>query len=264
MSKDNTPCTADRRTFLKAVGIGTATSVVVTGSGSAQDDDSLDAQLEEVRKATTKYADPRKALDDGYEIVGPFVTEMGWQFINQKRVQKAAKNGFTLTKPQLLTYGDTGEGLDGLVLGAVGYAIPVGAQDYTEENPPDLFGDRIMVTDRSEQWHIQPSGEHVFAMQADPASDEFPESIADVPVGERLRSTHWLEITPGGKPGEPLLEPTTTLVGDLRSETMMDTRVVVDSTVYPDLLTLHAWVHHDNPYGVFNRQNPDLSSELTP
>lgn len=251
--------TTDRRTFLKAVGAGTATSVVVTGAGSAHDGDSLDDQLAEVKEATSKYADPRTALDDGYRIMGPYVSGMGWHFMHPERVQAAAEGGFTLTEPQLLTYGDPGDGVDGLVLGAVEYAIPLGARDFTEENPPDLFDD-----DGEETWHVHPSAEHAFVMRADPSSEEFPESVADVPLDERLRSTNWLELAPGGSPGEPMLEPRTMLVGDFRGERVMNTRAVVSSSAHPDLLTLHAWIHHDNPEGVFTGHNPELPSEPTP
>lgn len=251
---------ADRRTFLKAVGAGTATGMVVTGTAGAQDGESLDAQLTEVREATSKYEDPQKAIDDGFRIMGPYVSGMGWHFMNPERVQVAAEDGFTLTEPQLLTYGDPGDGLDGLVLGAVEYAIPVGVRDYTEENPPDMFADE----DGQETWHVHPSAEHAFVMRGDPSSEDFPESAADVPLDERLRSTNWLEIAPGGSPGEPMLEPGTMLVGDFRGERVMNTRAVVSSSVHPDLLTLHAWVHEDNPEGVFAGHNPELPSEPEP
>lgn len=258
MSKDTTLDAVDRRTFLNAVGVGTAASMAVTGSSVAQDGDSLDAQLAEVREATSKYSDPLKAIDDGYRVMGPYVPGMGWHFIHQGRVQQAVQNGFTRTKPQLLTYGDTGRGLEGLMLGAVEYAIPLGARDYTEENQPSLFDDD------EEEWHVHPSAEHAFAMRADPESEEFPESMADVPVAKRLRSTHWVEIAPGGKPGEPMLDSQTMVMSDLRSDRVMNARAVVESSAHPDLLTLHAWVHHANPYGVFSGGNPAIPNNPTP
>lgn len=260
MSKDTKIGSANRRTFLKAVGAGTAMGVVVTGTGVGYDDEDLDAQLAEVREATAKYEDPQKALDDGYRIMGPYVSGMGWHFMHPERVETAAEGEIVLTEPQLLTYGDPGEGPDEIVLGAVEYAIPLGAREYTEENPPDLFDDE----DGEEAWHVHPSAEHAFVMQADPSSKEFPESVADVPLDERLRSTNWLEVAPGGSPGEPMLEPRTMLVGDFRGERVMNPRAVVSSSVHPDLLTLHAWVHHDNPEGVFSGHNPELPSEPTP
>ncbi|WP_458207931.1 hypothetical protein [Haladaptatus sp. NG-SE-30] len=260
MSKDNTPGTADRRAFLKAVGAGTATSMTISGTVGAHDKDSLDDQVTKVKDATSKYTNPQKALDDGYQVMGPYVTGMGWHFMHHGRVQAAAKNGLTLTEPQLLTYGDTGEGIKGLVLGAVEYAIPVGAGDFSEENPPDLFDDE----DSAETWHTHHSAEHVFAMRGDPRSEKFPESITDVPPAERVRSTRWLEISPGGKPGEPMLEPKTALVGDLRGDEVTNARMVVSSSVHPDLLTLHAWVHQNNPEGVFAEINPELPNQPMP
>jgi hypothetical protein len=230
------------------------------GTTVAQGDESLDAQLSEVREATSKYEGPRKAIDDGYRIMGPYVSGMGWHFMHPERVQSAAGDGLALTEPQLLTYGDPGDGTDGLVLGAVEYAIPLDAGDYTEENPPDLFDDQ----DGEETWHVHRSAEHAFAVRGDPSSEEFPGSMADVPLAERLRSTNWLEIAPGGSPGEPMLKPKTMLVGDFRGEEVMNTRAVVSSSVHPDLLTLHAWVHEDNPEGVFAGQNPELPSDPAP
>lgn len=256
----DTEDTTNRRTFLKAVGVGTATSVVVTGSTTAHDQETLDEQLTKVDKATEKYADIQMALDDGYRIMGPYVSGMGWHLMHPNRVQAAAKDGFTLTEPQLLTYGDSGDGPDGLMLGAVEYAIPLGAGNYTEENPPDLFNDE----DGEETWHVHPSAEHAFAIRGDPSSEEFPESMAGVPIAERLRSTNWLELAPGGKPGEPMLKPKTMLVGDFRGGRVMNTRAVVSSSVHPDLLTSHAWVHTDNPEGVFAGHNPELTNEPTP
>ncbi len=250
----------DRRTFLKAVGVGTATGVVGTGTGTAHDQETLDEQLTKVRKATEKYADIQTALDDGYQIMGPYVSGMGWHLMHGERVQAAATDGFTLTEPQLLTYADSGDGPEGVVLGAVEYAIPLGMRDYTEENPPDLFNDQ----NGEETWHVHPSAEHAFLVKADPSSDDFPASVSDVPLAEQLRSTNWLEIVPGGKPGEPMLKPKTMFVGDFRGERVMNQRAVVSSSVHPDLLTLHAWVHKENPEGVFAGHNPELTNDPKP
>lgn len=254
MPRDHALDVTDRRTFLRGVGAATATAVAGTGPVAG---DSLDADLAAVEEATAEYADPRRALDDGYRVMGPFVAGMGWHFVHEGRLRDAAESGFTATEPQLLTYGDAGEGLDGLVLGAVEYAVPVGARDYTEDAPPDLF---VEETDE-ETWHTHHAAEHVFAVQADASGEDLPESTADVPPGERLRSTRWLEVAPGGTRGDPAFEPGTAVVGDFRGGEVMDARVVVDSIVHRDWLTLHAWVHLDNPEGVFEEHNPDLPSE---
>jgi hypothetical protein len=73
-----------------------------------------------------------------------------------------------------------------------------------------------------------------------------------------------MEVAPGGSPDDPMFEPKTMLVGDLRTDGVTDARAVVDSSTHPDLLTLHAWVHHDNPDGVLAGHNPDLPGSPTP
>lgn len=255
----NPPFGLDRRTFLKATGAGAAVSSLAFGT-AATADESLDDQLAKAEKATEKYADPQTALDDGFQPMGPFVPGMGWHFLNAANVEAAVEDGFDIEKPQLLTYGDAGGGCNGeLVLGSVEYAVPVGAGEHDEENPPDIFDDE----DSSERWHVHSTAEHVLALPVDPhegVSDDFPESPADVPLADQLRTTNWVEVTPGGEPGSPMFEHGMMIVADLEGGEAIDMRAVVGAAVHPDLLTLHAWVHLENPDGVFAPINPELPS----
>lgn len=248
-----------RRTVLKAAGAGAAVSALAFGA-TAADGESLDDQLQRVREATEQYADPQVAMDDGFQLMGPFVPGMGWHFINEANVQAAVEDGFDIEQPQLLTYGDTGAGCDGeLVLGAVEYAIPVGPRGFDEENPPDVFADED--ADATADWHIHPRAEHVFTLSVDPEAgipDDFPTSPADAAFTDQLRTTNWIELTPGGEPESPKFEHGEVLLTDFNARGALNARAVVEAFVHPDLWTLHAWVHHDNPDGVFTAHNSTL------
>jgi hypothetical protein len=229
------------------------------GAASTTKDESLDEQLTRITEATSKYADLQVALEDGFQLMGPFVPGMGWHFINEANVQAAVENGFDIEKPQLLTYGDTGAGCDGeLVLGSVEYAIPVGARGFDAESPPDVFNDE--AADATEEWHVHHAAEHAFTLPVDPEAglpEDFP-AFADL-----LQTTNWVELTPGGEPGSPKFEHGEMLLTGLNSRRLLDARAVVGSSAHPDLWTLHVWVHHDNPDGVFTAHNPDLPRSPT-
>ena len=248
-----------RRTVLKAAGTGAVVSSLAVGTTAAREE-SLDEQLSTVKEATEQYADPQTAFDDGFQMMGPFVPGMGWHLINQANVQAAVEEGIDIERPQLLTYGDTGAGDDGeLVLGSVEYAIPVGTRDFDEENPPAVFNDE--AADASAEWHVHPRAEHVFTLPVNPEAglpDDFPESQADVALADKVRTTNWVEITPGGEPGSPKFEHGEMILTDLSAQRTLNARAVVDAFAHPDLWTLHAWVHLDNPEGVFAPQNPEL------
>jgi len=243
-----------RRSVLKAAGAGAVLGSLSLGASAAAEA-SLDDQLAAVRDATEKYADPQVALEDGYRVLGPFVPGMGWHFISQDAVQSAAQNGLDVERPQVLVYGDTGAGCDGeLVLGAVEYAIPVGARGYGEDSPPDIFND----DEGEEHWHVLHAAEHVLAVPDDPGADDFPGSPADVALADQVRTTNWLQVAPGGDPGSPTFQHGQIIAGDLADGATLDARAVVGASVHPDLWTLHAWVHRENPAGVFTDQNHEV------
>lgn len=256
-----TPPRQTRRGILKAAGAGITVSSLAFGATAAHDE-SLDEQLERARGATEQYADPEAALADGFQLMGPFVPGMGWHFINEANVQAAVEDGFDIERPQLLTYGDTGAGADGdgeLVLGSVEYAIPVGPRGFDEENPPDVFADDD--AEASAEWHVHPGAEHVFTLPVDPEAgppDDFPESPADVSLADLLRTTNWVEIATGGNPESPKFDHGEVILTDFNAQKPLNARAVVGASVHPDLWTLHAWLHHENPEGVFAEYNPDL------
>lgn len=119
-------------------------------------------QLNAVREATVPYRDISKAMEDGYEVISPFVPGMGFHFSD-----RTPPFGTDRTDPPVLVYfpNDSydpapGEPLDpartdDLVLGAVEYLVP---GDQTAD-APDIFADedspRTLATTEEEGWHFE-------------------------------------------------------------------------------------------------------------
>lgn len=204
----------------------------------------LERQLDRVRDATAQYEDPKQALRDGFQVFGPNVPGMGWHFLHPGRGEAAAENGFEIEQPNLLTYIDTDEGL---VLSAVEWGAPV---ESVPENP-DLFDD-----DGSETWHVHEAATHVFAVPDDEQTNP-----AEVPIEAWVTNDHWSEF----RPPDPELQPGDTVAlnwGTLEGKDGERTERIVDVVAtHPDLNTLHAWVHTENPEGVFHPVNPEVNGE---
>lgn len=201
----------------------------------------LEQQLERAREATAKYEDPKRALDDGFQVFGPHVPGMGWHFLHPGRGQAAAENGFEIERPNLLTYV---EAPDGLQLGSIEWGAPVEAVPKN----PDLFAD----TDGSETWHVHKAATHVFALP-----DGGRTKPPAVPLEDWVTNENWSEF----RPPHPGLEAGDTVAlnwGALEGKTGERTERTVDvAATHPDLNTLHAWIHTENPDGVFAPVNPD-------
>jgi len=252
--------TTSRRSVLRTLAAG-ALGAVVAGSGTATAQEaSLEEQLATVQEATARYRSPAAAIEDGFQPTGPYVPGMGWHFIHQSRVRTAAAEGPTPEEVPALTYLDTG---DHLILGAAEYTIPVpNDPGYTEADPPDLFADGASDGGSRnddghdhdhggggdhEQWHTHHAARHVFAMGDGERAD--PSAIA---LSELLTPGRWAEV-PTGRDVEPGDEVT----ADFGLDGSAEPRVVdLAPPAHPDLLTLHAWVHAENPLGVFAPVNP--------
>lgn len=233
-----------RRTVLAA--LGTAAAGSLAGCGLLGDDKSeFEQQLEAVEEATADYEDPEAALDDGYEPGGPYVPGMGWHFTHPERQEAAAEDGLSLEEPPILTYLETGEGLE---LGSVEYAVPAEAVEET----PSLFADD--EAEATEEWHAHEAATHVFAL---PDEEETP--LDDVSLDEWTTADYWTEFSP---PDEELSAGDEV---DLNwgtahgKEGETETRVADLVTHHPELETLHVWVHADNPEGVFKPVNPEYT-----
>ncbi len=110
-------------------------------------------ELNEVRKATQKYKDAQKALDDGYVIISEYVPNMGFHFTNPALIAEDEDAEHDLTKPAILVYYTTGnyrpepfeeldeERLNDLRLGAAEFAhsgdeVGAAANYFSDEEAP--------------------------------------------------------------------------------------------------------------------------------
>lgn len=237
-----------RRRVLQSIGGIAGASLIPTTAVACVDNGNqpLDQQLEKVEEATKRYRDMEKALQDGYQIMGPYVPGMGWHFINPDRAQRAAEQGPNLVRPSALTYNLDGE------LGSVEYLVPADVQ-------PDLFNDedadRDLKVTEDEGWHVHGKAQHVFSN----GNGEFDED--EFSRNELLNPDHWVELSDEEKqfpPMEPGLEPGDTLTADWNTDGTATERVVDMVETHPSQNTFHAWVHYENPAGVFAGFNPDF------
>lgn len=265
-SQDRPGTGFDRRTLLKAAGAGAVLGSMVGPATASHDDQFTTVENQVVDPYLT---DPQTATDEGFAIGGPYVPSMGWHFLNQDNVNQATLTGIDITAPQVLVYvderfvPDSMSHLDfddqtGLRLGAVEYAIPLGARGHTEDNPPDLFDDEHadLETTEEEGWVVHPKAEHAFATADGTATARSADQNAY--WDERLETTNWLELVPGGTPVKTQLSAGDEVKGHFGHGSPFQNRTVVSSSVHPDLLTLHVWLGVNNPDGVFSPHNGDL------
>lgn len=236
---------ATRRGVLATIAAGIGSSIAgCTGTISANNE--FQNQLDTVREATEQYADYTQAFHDGFRLLGPFVPGMGWHFAHPQRIQAAAQDGLALEEPQLLTYDAE------MNLGSAEWGVPTNAVSES----PDLFADETGAA--TENWHPHTAATHVLAVPDGQQTN--PENIAP---DQLLTNDHWAEF----RPPDPDLKP-----GDMislhwgsheaKEETPKTERTVDIAQSHPDLTTLHAWVHADNPEGVFTPVNPDFAQSM--
>lgn len=235
-----------RRSAVTVLGTGIVGALAGCAGEARRGRSEFRNQIETVRDATARYTDYEKALRDGFAVLGPFVPGMGWHFAHPQRLQDAAKNGFSLENPQLLTY-DTE-----MNLGAVEWGAPKGAVDGT----PDLFADDN--ADVTEEWHTHPAATHVFAVPDDKRTA--PKNVAPE---QFLTNGNWAEF----RPPNPDLQSGTTVSlhwGSLEAKqtSPKKERTVDIARTHPDLTTLHAWVHADNPDGLLNPTNSEFAQSM--
>lgn len=262
MCGDNTIHCSDtvrtRRGVLQTVGAAAATAAVAgctagsDGTSTATDtptetpaSSQLQAELDTARAATEQYDTPNKAIEAGYEaIMGPYVPGMGWHLNNPGIAEDIQKNGFDIEKPNILTYvAKDGE----LTLGSVEWGAP--AKAFSEE--PDLFADED--AEASESWHDHKTATHVFA-----TPDGQRTEPSNITPEDWLTTDHWAEFRP---PDENLEAGDTVSLnwGSLKAKEGETEERTVDFVVtHPTLTTLHAWVHEENPEGVFTPTNPEF------
>lgn len=241
-----------RRTALKAIGGGVA-GVGLLGqvsAGPGHDSAPFEAQKRSVTNATAKYRDLSEALEDGFEIMGPYVPDMGFHLVNFSRIEKAVHRGINIRKPQGLTYNLARE------LGSVEYIV------YLDGDAPDVYNDEDedLLTSEDHGWHPHYSAQHVFANGNGVQDDR-----STLSVDELLTPDNWAELSdesPLFPPEVPGLEAGEELTVNWGHQPGGDPKTrTVDFVIGPhrDWWTLHAWFHFDNPEGDFApfNHNPD-------
>lgn len=97
-----------RRAVLKTIGVGIVGGVTFTGSASAASD-GLSHELNTVRAAVQKYRDVSVARQDGYGTVVPYISGMGYHFVNPDFIAPDESGPFNLETPPILVYFTTGD-----------------------------------------------------------------------------------------------------------------------------------------------------------
>lgn len=103
--------------------------------------------LAEVRSATSKYQDVRKAEADGYEQASPFVPGMGYHYVNGALLD----NEIISTQPEALVYNDNPVHGDKRKLVAVEYIIPDPEKIMSHSD----LADKLPGVD-GDKWHFDP------------------------------------------------------------------------------------------------------------
>lgn len=245
-----------RRSLLKAFGVGIATSSVLgtaaaKGRSGANSSQPFHRQLRKVEQATKRFTNLDQALREGYRISGPYVPGMGWHVTNPAYVQKAAEHGPGLVEPPILTYN-----LD-LELGSVEYAVPVPeGHGHHDSHTPNLFNDEESDhhphhgPSESEARHVHGKAQHIFSNH----DGEYNPGAAT--KEELLDPVNWVELSahiPVFPDPDWSLEAGDTLYIDGEEWGVIDVL-----SVHPSMNTLHAWVHYENPAGVFAGRNPEF------
>lgn len=244
-----------RRNVLKLTGAGLLGGLASLGAANAREEP-FDVQVRSVTKATAKYRDIGEALDDGFEIMGPYVPDMGFHLVNFNRIRQAARRGINIRQPQGLTYNL------GRQLGAVEYIVPL------DGDSPEVFNDEgeELATTESEGWHPHHGAQHVFANGNGVQDDRLTLS-----VDELLTNDNWAELSdehpafPSEEPGLQAGDELTVNWGHQPGD-KPETRIVDFVIKHRDWWTLHAWFHFDNPEGVFApfNHNPDWDQLSAP
>jgi hypothetical protein len=97
-------------------------------------------ELQQAKDATERYQNISAAIADGYADISVVVPNMGFHYMKSTLVDAV----FDITRPEILVYNKTHEGLTELV--AVEYAVPI---DMTPDQAPGGFTGTNDVWDRN-------------------------------------------------------------------------------------------------------------------
>lgn len=236
-----------RRRFLTATG---ATSIAATAGctglpfgGKSE----FQKELDKVRNTVKKYdGNPKKPIEDGYLPLGPYIPGMGWHLFNKKYAEKAAKNGFKITEPQIILFDSDGN------LGAVEYGAPAQAVSGS----PNLFSTEN--ADVNEKWELHEAASHLFSN-----GDGEVQKPKNIPPEEQFNTQNWVEFRPVDedvKPGDTYKGKWGSNPVDNEGIEVEEEERVVDFPVnHPDLVALHVWINTENPRGIFSPINPEFA-----
>lgn len=227
----------NRRTLLKtAVGVTGLIGSAGSASANSEANSPLQAQLNMIRGLTNRYRGTKgikKAYADGFVPSG-FGPPGNWGLI-----RTPVGGSVDLRDPDGLMYVER----DGrLQLGAVRYVLT-----GTDVDRPDLFNDgrADLVLSEEEGWSRNEGTAYAVFSDQDDHPDE---DITDLPPSDVFNRENWRWVRD---------QPGTTVDVDFDgSEERVD--YVFEK---PPATVLHAWVHVDNPCGLFNLWYDRCSSQ---
>lgn len=211
-------------------------------------------ELAGVRAATAPYNDLRRALSDGYVQFSPHVPHMGFHYLHESAIDadatSALDRSLDRSDPEILVYVDGAPRDDQKRLVAVEYAIP------KEEDHPPAEAVNLFSEVEAHDWHVHPSVHEL------PLPDTWTihgECHYQGGIGV------FLAENPSGE--FVLWTPPTGALGSWSGTVAPDQcPTALGGDPLPPLLivhgkwwTLHAWVWHDNPEGVFHPTNPRIA-----
>lgn len=212
--------------------------------------------LAEVRSATSKYQDVRKAEADGYVQFSPHVPGMGIHYLHESVINddgsSALDNNLDRLNPEILVYVDDSPKSSQRRLVAAEYAVPKDS-DHPPTNALELFPGL-----EEHDWHVHPS------------SHELP-LTNDWTIHGECHYEGGLGVFLAQKPNDGdhvFWAPPTGAFGSWSGTVAPDQcPSSLGGDPLPPLLiahgkwwTLHAWVWYPNPEGVFHSTNPRVDS----
>lgn len=227
-----------RREALKGLGGAAITTSIAGCSGLPGQKSELEKQVATVRKAIEPYdGNPQKAIDDGFDVYGPFSPGIGWNFKHNERLARIVDEGFNLEQPPLLVYDSE------FNLGGAEFSAPA---NKISQNP-DLFADEGSAT---EKWSAHNAATHVFATPN--MSQDDPRELA---VDEWAKPSNWTTWAPP----EDTVQPGDTVNRAFGFRDEKEERVVDGVIHHPEVRYLRVWAIVDNPDGLFATANPDFA-----
>ncbi|MDX1566512.1 MAG: hypothetical protein R3223_01850 [Longimicrobiales bacterium] len=212
-------------------------------------------ELAGVRAATAPYNNVRRAVSDGYVQFSLFVPNMGFHYLHESVINADATSALDReldrSDPEILVYVDDAPRSQQRRLVAVEYAIP------KEEDHPPAEAVNLFSGADAHDWHVHPSVHELPLPDTWTIHGECHYQggigvfLAENPSGDFVL---WTPPTGAFGSWSGTVAPDqcpTALAGDPLPPLLI---------AHGKWWTLHAWVWHDNPEGVFHATNPRVGS----